>query len=88
MMAKAQSKRIGILGPPHATLMMENLLEVLLRQYLLHEVKHHSPLETTPRRATKVKTRAHDMPDIYKLLYQGTFGYWQHIPSEAYFRRH
>jgi hypothetical protein len=46
------------------------------------------PLETPPPKALKVRTRAMDMPDIYKLLHQGTFGYWEHIPSKAYFRKH
>ncbi len=66
----------------------ENLLEVLLRQYILHEIKHHPPQETTPPKALKVRTRAINMPDIYKLLHQGTFGYWDHFPSKAYFRKH
>ncbi|MCG6880682.1 MAG: hypothetical protein LJE96_16260 [Deltaproteobacteria bacterium] len=66
----------------------ENLLEVLLRQYILHEIKHHPPLETKPLKALKVRTLAIHMPDIYKLLHQGTFGYWQHIPSKEYFRKH
>jgi hypothetical protein len=66
----------------------ENLLELLLRQYILHEVVHHPHLETSPHKAIKVRTRAIDMPEIYKLLHQGTFGYWQHIPSKAYFRNH
>lgn len=75
--------------PQHLTVAeTENLLEVLLRQYILHEIEHHPPLETTPRKALKVRTRAIDMPDIYKLLHQGTFGYWQPIPSKAYFRKH
>jgi hypothetical protein len=75
--------------PQHLTAAeTENLLEVLLRQYILHEIKHHSPLKATPRKALKVKTRAMDMPDIYKLLHQGTFGYWEHIPSKEYFRKH
>jgi len=75
--------------PQHLTVAeTESLLEVLLRQYILHEVKHHPPLETTPHKALKVRTRAMDMPDIYKLLHQGTFGYWDHIPSKEYFRKH
>jgi hypothetical protein len=28
------------------------------------------------------------MPDIYKCLHQGTFGYWNHIPSPEYLRNH
>jgi len=75
--------------PQHLTVAeTENLLEVLLRQYILHEIVHHPPLETPPRKALKVRTRAVDMPDIYKLLHQGIFGYWQHIPGKAYFRKH
>jgi hypothetical protein len=75
--------------PQHLTAAeTENLLEVLLRQYILHEIDHHPPLETKPGKPLKVRTRAMDMPDIYKLLHQGTFGYWQHIPSKAYFRKH
>jgi hypothetical protein len=67
---------------------MEGLLEVLLRQYILHEVKHHPPLLTQPDKPLKVRTIAHDMPDIYKCLHQGIFGYWNHIPSPEYFRKH
>jgi len=66
----------------------ENLLEVLLRQYVLHEVVHHPALLTIPEKPPKVRTLAHDMPDIYKCLHQGTFGYWNHIPSPEYFRKH
>jgi hypothetical protein len=67
---------------------MENLLEVLLRQFILHEVEHHPPPQTEPHKAVKVKTLAHDMPDIYKLLHQGTFGYWQHSPNREFFTKH
>jgi hypothetical protein len=67
---------------------MENLVEVLLRQYILHEVEHHPPPKTIPPKVVKVRTLAHDMPDIYKLLHQGTFGYWQHIPSREFFTKH
>ena len=75
--------------PQHLTVAeTESFLEVLLRQYILHEIRHHPPLETTPHKALKVRTRAMDMPDIYKLLHQGTFGYWDHIPSKEYFRKH
>lgn len=66
----------------------ESLLEVLLRHYILHEVDHHPPLQTEPKKPLKVRTLAHDMPDIYKLIHQGTFGYWNHIPSPEYFRKH
>lgn len=66
----------------------ENLLELLLRQYILHEVDHHPRPQTRPQKLMKVRTLAHDMPDIYKCLHQGTFGYWDHFPSPEYFRKH
>ncbi len=67
---------------------MEGLMEVLVRQYILHEVTHHPKVEPRPKKPVKVRTLAHDMRDIYKLLHQGTFGYWQYIPDPEHFREH
>lgn len=67
---------------------MEDLLEVLLRQYVLHEGRHHPPLFTQPDNPLKVRTIAHDMPDTYRCLHQGTFGHCNHIPSPEHLRKH
>lgn len=61
---------------------------MLLKQYILHEIEHHPALPTEPQEPLIVQTLAHDMPDIYKCLHQGTFGYWNHIPSAEFFRKH
>lgn len=67
--------------------------KVILHQYILHEVRHHPPVESQGRETTAVTPLAHAMADIYKFLHQGTFGYGpaggvKHIPSPEFFREH
>jgi len=52
----------------------EGLREVLIQQYLLHEVKHHPPVESRGGQPVEVIPRAHTLVDIYKCLHQGEFG--------------
>ena len=64
----------------------DNLRNLLVQQYLLHEVEHHPFNVIQNGGATSVKPRAHDMIDIYKCLHQGEFGVAHTVDDPDRFR--
>lgn len=50
------------------------LKELLIDQYLLHEVQHHSSYVFQSDEPIPEEPRAHSLVDIYKCLHQGEFG--------------
>jgi hypothetical protein len=65
---------------------LDNIKELLVNQYLLHEIQHHSshmPLDDEP---TPKEPRAHSLVDIYKCLHQGEFGVGHLIDTPDRFR--
>jgi len=64
----------------------QNLKELLIQQYLLHEVEHH-PFHTIHGGGpTPAEPRAHTLVDIYKCLHQGEFGVAHTIDDPGRFR--
>jgi len=64
----------------------DNLRDLLVQQYLLHEVEHH-PFHVTQNGESKpVKPLAHDLIDIYKCLHQGEFGVAHTVDDPDRFR--
>lgn len=64
----------------------DNLRDLLVQQYLLHEVDHHPFSVTQNGGATPAKPLAHDLIDIYKCLHQGEFGVAHTIDDPDRFR--
>lgn len=64
----------------------DNLRDLLVQQYLLHEVDHHPFSVTQNGGATRAKPLAHDLIDIYKCLHQGEFGVAHTIDDPDRFR--
>jgi len=63
-----------------------NIHDLLVQQYLLHEVEHH-PLNTSQKvGTTRAKPLAHDLIDIYKCLHQGEFGVAHTVDDPDRFR--
>ena len=63
-----------------------NIRDLLVQQYLLHEVEHH-PLNVSQNGgAIPTKPRAHDLIDIYKCLHQGEFGVAHTVDDPDRFR--
>ena len=52
----------------------EALRQLLIQQYMLHEVEHHSLQPGASTDKTPVRPIAHGLIDIYKCLHQGEFG--------------
>jgi hypothetical protein len=63
----------------------KGLREVIIQQYLLHEIEHHYPSMSQGTQPTKVVPRAHTLVDIYKCLHQGEFGLGHSIDNPANF---
>jgi hypothetical protein len=53
---------------------LDNIKELLIDQYLLHEVQHHSSHLLQGDESVPREPRAHSLLDIYKCLHQGEFG--------------
>lgn len=64
----------------------EGIREIIIQQYLLHEVEHHPPSTSQVTQPTKVVPRAHTLMDIYKCLHQGEFGLGHSIDNPANFK--
>ena len=64
----------------------DNTRDLLIQQYLLHEVEHYPFHVTHNGRATPAKPRAHTLFDIYKCLHQGEFGVAHTIDEPGRFR--
>lgn len=68
-------------GPPEAA----RVRDLIARQLLLHEVKHHGrPADNEPLAGTVVP-KAHMVADIYKCLHQGEFGVGHNIQDPQQF---
>ncbi len=59
--------------------------EILIQQFLLHEVGHH-PSPVGEQREATTEPRAHTLADIYKCLHQGEFGVGHLIDDPDRFR--
>lgn len=64
-----------------------NLKELLMDQYLLHEVQHHAPHVFQGDESVPREPRAHSLLDIYKCLHQGEFGVGHLIDVSDRFRK-
>ena len=53
---------------------LDNIKELLVNQYLLHEIQHCSSHVPLGDEAVPKEPRAHSLVDIYKCLHQGEFG--------------
>ena len=63
-----------------------NIRDLLIQQYVLHEVEHH-PLNASQKvGTTTAKPLAHDLIDIYKCLHQGEFGVAHTVDDPDRFR--
>jgi hypothetical protein len=51
-----------------------DLREVIIQQFMLHEVQHHALQAGDSREDTPIVPVAHKLIDIYKCLHQGVFG--------------
>ncbi len=65
---------------------LESLRELLINQYMLHEVQHHFFATTRRRASTAVAPLAHTLVDIYKCLHQGEFGVEHLVGDRVGFR--
>jgi len=63
-----------------------NLRKVLIEQYMLHEVGHHTLQAGGPSEAQRLVPVAHELIDIYKCLHQGEFGVGHTIDHPENFR--
>lgn len=73
-------------GVKEVSMDKEGLREVIIQQYLLHEVEQYSPSTSQKTQPTKVIPRAHTLVDIYKCLHQGEFGLGHSIDNPVNFR--
>ena len=64
----------------------DNLRDLLVQQYLLHEVEHQPFYVMQNGGTTPAKPRAHTLIDIYKCLHQGEFGVAHTIDDPDRFR--
>ena len=64
---------------------LESLRDLLIDQYMLHEVQHH-PATTRQTATTGVAPIAHTPVDVYKCLHQGEFGVGHLVGDLAGFR--
>jgi hypothetical protein len=53
---------------------MADLREVIIQQFMLHEVQHHALQAGDSREDAPIVPQAHEMTDIYKCLHQAEFG--------------
>lgn len=60
--------------------------QVLIQQFLLHEIAHHSLQAAEQPQHVVVAPRAHDLMDIYKCLHQGEFGVEHNIGNPEGFK--
>jgi hypothetical protein len=65
----------------------EGIKQVLVLQYQLHEVGHHSSEALAGYANKPVAPLAHAVSDIYKCLHQGTFGVGHSIDNPQNFER-
>ena len=63
-----------------------SLLGLMIRQFELHEIRHHEAVDANDRGAV-VMPRAHAIADVYKCLHQGEFGVGHSIRSPVHFGR-
>lgn len=66
---------------------LADLRQMLIQQYMLHEVQHHDLHAGHPDGQTPRIPVAHDLIDIYKCLHQGEFGVGHTIDHPEGFRQ-
>ncbi|MBM3300233.1 MAG: hypothetical protein FJY85_09790, partial [Deltaproteobacteria bacterium] len=59
--------------------------QVLVNQYVLHEIRHHSRTPGPETGSLFVAPKAHTLADIYKCLHQGEFGVGHSIQDPVRF---
>jgi len=64
-----------------------DLRQMLVQQYMLHEVQHHDLQAGDPNGQMPRVPAAHGLIDIYKCLHQGEFGVGHTIDNPAGFRQ-
>ncbi|MFZ1986685.1 MAG: hypothetical protein WAU91_19905 [Desulfatitalea sp.] len=64
-----------------------DLRQMLIQQFMLHEVQHHDLQAGNPYGQTPRAPVAHDLIDIYKCLHQGEFGVGHTIDHPEGFRQ-
>ncbi len=64
----------------------KSLEEIVVQQYMLHEVRHHQSLGGESADAVAREPVAHTMQDIYKCLHQAEFGVGHLIDEPAAFQ--
>lgn len=52
----------------------EGVLEVVVSQFMMHELQHHPDRDVSVGEVSPRMPRAHTLADIYKCLHQGEFG--------------
>lgn len=65
----------------------DNLRQMLIQQFMLHEVQHHSLMGGRPHPQAPLTPVAHRLIDIYKCLHQGEFGVGHTIDHPEGFRQ-
>jgi hypothetical protein len=66
---------------------LDKLRELLIDQFLLHEVQHHGAYALQGDEAEVREPRAHSLVDVYKCLHQGEFGVGHLIDAPDRFRK-
>ncbi len=66
---------------------LADLRQMLIQQYMLHEVQHHALPAGDPNGQTPRVPVAHGLIDIYKCLHQGEFGVGHTIDNPDGFRK-
>lgn len=64
-----------------------NLRQMIIQQYMLHEVEHHTLQAGRASAAPPLVPVAHELIDIYKCLHQGEFGVGHTIDQPEGFRQ-
>lgn len=66
---------------------VDDLKQLLIEQFMLHEVQHHELEAMGPHVPTPLVPMAHSLIDIYKCLHQGEFGVGHTIDHPEGFRQ-
>jgi hypothetical protein len=66
---------------------LTDVRDVLMQQFLLHELAHHVLPDTGTEQAGPLLPRAHQLMDIYKCLHQGEFGVEHNIDHPLRFQQ-
>jgi hypothetical protein len=67
--------------------LLMDVRDILMQQFLLHELGHHVLADTGNEQVGPLLPRAHQLMDIYKCLHQGEFGVEHNIDHPLRFRQ-